>query len=83
MCNAYLKKLRRDPHQRHALLIAFARYFRVPIEIVAVDYPETRQLAEAFCLTGYDAAYLWLARRFAAELVTLDGWLQAATGQRY
>jgi predicted nucleic acid-binding protein len=81
--NTCLKKLRRDPQQRDALLIAFARYFRMPIEMVEVGHPETLQLAEGFGLTGYDAAYLWLARQLTAELVTLDRWLQAATGQRH
>ena len=56
--NTCLKKLRRNPQKRDALLIAFARYFRMPIEIVEVDHSETLQLAEAFGLTGYDAAYL-------------------------
>jgi predicted nucleic acid-binding protein len=73
-----LKKLRRDPKRRDALLAAFALYARMPIEIVGVDHADTLQLAEAFGLTIYDAAYLWLAQKLPAELVTLDKRLQTA-----
>ena len=73
-----LKKLRSSPQQREALLAAFALYARMPIEIFAVDHADTLQLAEAFGLSSYDAAYLWLAQKLAAELVTLDRKLQTA-----
>jgi len=71
-----LKKVRRDPRRRDALLAAFALQARMPIEIVDVDHAATLQLAEVVGLTIYDAAYLWLARRLRAELVTLDKRLQ-------
>src|SRR6202048_1448251 len=71
-----LKKLRSSPQQREALLAAFALYARMPIEIIEVDHADTLRLAEAFGLSSYDAAYLWLAQKLAAELVTLDGRLQ-------
>jgi len=71
-----LKKVRRDPRRRDALLAAFALQARMPIEIVEVDHAATLQLAEVVGLTIYDAAYLWLARRLRAELVTLDKRLQ-------
>jgi predicted nucleic acid-binding protein len=77
-----LKKLRRDPQRRDALLAAFALYARMPIEIVEVDHADTLRLAEAVGLTIYDAAYLWLAQKLAAELVTLDKRLQIAGGER-
>ncbi len=73
-----LKKLRNNPQQREALLAAFALYAHMPIEIVEVDHADTLQLAEAFGLSSYDAAYLWLAQKLAAELVTLDRKLQTA-----
>ncbi len=73
-----LKKLRNNPQQREALLAAFALYARMPIEIVEVDHADTLQLAEALGLSSYDAAYLWLAQKLAAELVTLDRKLQTA-----
>ena len=77
-----LKKLRRDPQRRDALLAAFALYARMPIEIVEVDHADTLRLAEAVGLTIHDAAYLWLAQKLAAELVTLDKRLQTAGGER-
>ena len=73
-----LKKLRNNPQQREALLAAFALYARMPIEIVEVDHADTLQLAEALGLSSHDAAYLWLAQKLAAELVTLDRKLQTA-----
>jgi predicted nucleic acid-binding protein len=78
-----LKKLRRNPEQRNALLAALAMYDRMSIEIVEVDYADTLQLAEAFGLSSYDAAYLWLAQTLSADLVTLDRRLQAAGAVRH
>jgi len=78
-----LKKLRNNPKQREALLAAFALYARMPIEIVEVDHADAVQLAEAFGLSSYDAAYLWLATTLAAELVTLDRRLQTAGAARH
>jgi len=78
-----LKKLRRDPTRRDVLLAAFDHYSRMPIEFVDVDHALTLRLAEAISLSSYDAAYLWLARELAAELVTLDRWLEAASHRRH
>jgi predicted nucleic acid-binding protein len=78
-----LKKLRRDAQQREALLAAFALYTRMPIEIVEIDHADTLGLAEAFGLSSYDAAYLWLADKLAAELVTLDKQLLSAVATRH
>jgi predicted nucleic acid-binding protein len=77
-----LKKLRRNPEQRNALLIALSMYDRMSIEIVEVDYADTLRLAEAFGLSSYDAAYLWLAQTLSADLITLDRRLQAAGAVR-
>jgi predicted nucleic acid-binding protein len=78
-----LKKLRRNPQQREAVLAVFALYDRMPIEIFEVDHADALQLAEAFGLSSYDAAYLWLAQKLAAELVTLDRRLQTAGAARH
>ena len=78
-----LKKLRSNPPQREALLAAFALHAGVPIEIFDVDHADTLRLAEAFGLSSYDAAYLWLAQKLAAELVTLDRRLQTAGAARH
>ena len=77
-----LKKLRRDPLRRDAMLAAFALYARMAIEIVEIDHADALRLAEAVGLTIYDAAYLWLARKLVAELVTLDKRLQSAAAER-
>ena len=69
--------------RRDALLAAFALYARMPIEIAEVDPADTIQVAEAFGLSSYDAAYLWLAQEVATELVTLDGRLQSAGMARH
>src|SRR5271169_492837 len=73
-----LKKLRRHPQLREALTSAFAMYDRMSIDIVEVDHLGAVLLADATGLSTYDAAYLWLARELAAELVTLDTRLHAA-----
>lgn len=78
MANICLKKLRRHPEQRDALLTAFAQQTRMAIEIVDIDQSAALRLAEQTGLTTYDAAYLWLARRLQATLVTLDKQLAAA-----
>lgn len=77
-----LKKLRRDPKRRDALLTAFALYARMPIEILEVEHADTIELAEVSGLTSYDAAYLWLVQKLDAELVTLDKRLQTAGAER-
>ena len=78
-----LKKPRNHPQQREALLAARALCARMPIEIVEVDQADAVQLAEAFGLSSYDAAYLWVAQTLAAELVTLDRRLQTAGAARH
>jgi predicted nucleic acid-binding protein len=78
-----LKKLRSRPQQREVLLAAFALLARMPIEIVEVHQADAVQLAEAFVLSSYDTAYLWLAQTLAAELVTLDRRLQTAGAARH
>jgi len=51
--------------------------------MAAVDHGAALELGLKFGLTAYDASYLWLARQFEAELVTLDVALgRAATAER-
>jgi predicted nucleic acid-binding protein len=75
-----VKKLRRHPEQRTALLAAHAFFLQLSIEIVAVDSAAVVSVAEETGLTAYDASYLWLAGELRAELVTLDAALNAAAG---
>jgi predicted nucleic acid-binding protein len=80
LANICLVKRRRHPAQAATLLAAYRLRGRLGIEEVAVEPEAVLALAEAKGLTAYDAAYLWLAQRLGAELVTLDRQLAAATG---
>lgn len=79
LANVCLTKIRRRPDNRETLRAAFHLLHRLRVETIAVDYPAILDLAEATGLTAYDASYLWLARSFKAELVTLDRKLAAAS----
>ena len=76
-----LKKVRRHPRRRRALLSALAMATRMAVEEVDVPMAEVVDLARATGLTVYDAAYLWLARALDVELVTLDERLRRAAGR--
>jgi predicted nucleic acid-binding protein len=78
VANVCWKKCRRDPERREAHLAAHALLNRFEIETVNVDHAEVLTLALGTGLTVYDASYLWLCRRLSAELVSLDGALNAA-----
>lgn len=80
IANIAVKKLRRHPEQRAALLAAHALPLRLSIETVAVDSIAVLSVAEETGLTAYDASYLWLARELRADLVTLDAALGLAAG---
>lgn len=56
MANICLKKLRRHPAQRQALLTAFAFMARMDIAAVAVDHAEVLDLAERSGRSAYDAS---------------------------
>ena len=77
VANVCVKKMRRHPDQRDALMVAFGMLDRMEVAVVQVDHGEALVLAERSGLTAYDASYLWLARRMSAELVTLDRQLAA------
>ncbi len=77
-----LKKLRKYPNRREALLAALPLADRMGIQHVDVPAVEVLRLADETGLTAYDAAYLWLARHLKAELVTLDQGLKKAARGR-
>ena len=78
VANVCVKKIRRYPDQRNALMAAFRMLDRMEVDVIEVDHGEALALAERCGLTAYDASYLWLARRVGADLVTLDKQLAAA-----
>ncbi len=82
IANICLKKVRRHPDQRDALIAAFEMLGRMEVGVMDVDHGDVLGLAERSGLTTYDASYLWLARRTSSELVTLDRQLEAAAAAR-
>lgn len=79
LASVCLKKIDRHPDQKNSLLSAYQLLHRMDIIQSEVDLIETITLAKAKGLTVYDAAYLWLANKFHAELVTLDRQLAEAS----
>lgn len=78
VANACLKKIRRAPAERQALLEAFSLLDALSISREPVNLDGAMVLAEQTKLSLYDASYLWLARALGAELVTLDDKLARA-----
>ena len=78
LANVCLMKMRRHPADRDRLAASFKLLARMAIRTVDVDHAGIVDLGGQSGLTAYDAAYLWLARRLGAELVTLDRKLAAA-----
>jgi predicted nucleic acid-binding protein len=78
LTNVCLMKMRRYPADREKLISAFKLLAHMEIQTIDVDHPGVLELAEKTGLTAYDASYLWLAHRLAADLVTLDRKLEAA-----
>lgn len=77
--NACWKKCRRDPGSAGKFRDAFANLSLFEIKLLAVEPPAVLATAEMHAVTYYDAAYLWLADRLKARLVTLDGRLLQLT----
>jgi len=73
-----LKKLRRHPKKRKAILDAHALVGRLDIEMVDLSLNDAILLAERKALTLYDAVYIRLAQRLNAGLVTLDRQVRSA-----
>jgi len=82
LANVCLVKCRRHPDQREALLAGLKLRGRLGVEEIAVDHDAVVELALETGLTAYDASYLWLARQFGVDLVTLDKALDRATTTR-
>ena len=78
VASACLKKMRRFPAARLALMEAFRTLPEWGIEYHEVDLAQAIRLGEQTGLAVYDATYLWLARELDVELVTLDEKLDRA-----
>jgi predicted nucleic acid-binding protein len=81
LANVCLVKCRRRPSQRETLLAGHKLRGRLGVEEIAEDNDAVVDLALQTGLTAYDASYLWVARQFGAELVTLDKALDAAAAR--
>ena len=81
LANVAWKKIRRQPEQARAILLALAEAFgpQAGIAWVEVDTADVTRLALDTGLTAYDAAYVWLAGMLGADLVTLDVKIERAT----
>lgn len=82
LANICLKKCRRDPGRREALIAGMRNADDRGIEELPVDRDAALALAFDTGLTAYDASYLWLAIELDAELVTLDDALARAWAKR-
>jgi predicted nucleic acid-binding protein len=81
MANVAWKKIRRQPEQARAMLMALAEAVGpgTGIRWVDVDPVDVATLSLETNLTAYDASYVWLAGTLGADLVTLDKRVAAAT----
>jgi len=79
--SAAQKKLRRERLDPQKVAQALQMFEEIVVERHAVPASAALILAQRYALTPYDAAYLWLAGRLDAPLVTFDGRLAAAAQQ--
>jgi predicted nucleic acid-binding protein len=82
VANVCLTKIRLHPDRREALLEAFALRGQLVIETADVDHSAVIDLAQQAGLSTYDASYLYLSKRYGAQLVSLDRRLLAAAARR-
>lgn len=72
LASTALKKVRREPTHRLAVVAALNAARRLSIRRARPNALEVFALAGATNLTAYDASYLWLSRRLGLPIVTLD-----------
>ena len=65
----------------HALQ-SMLKFDEFEVKLMEVDPVGVLEAAHMFRLSAYDASYLWLARNFDCELVTLDARLKLASQAR-
>ena len=76
--NAALRKMRREGRDAAAVDRAMQVFDEIVADRHAVPAAAALELARRYGLTPYDAAYLWLAERLEAPLVTFDARLGEA-----
>ena len=78
LANVALTKLRARGISSEQAARVLATYEELDIERFSVDLPATVQIGEAYSLSSYDAAYLWVAGHLRAPIATFDARLAAA-----
>jgi len=78
IANIAVKKWRKQEMLLDELYTTLRAREDIVVTLLNVDFEAAFNLAIQAKLTAYDASYLWLARQYDAELVTLDKELQAA-----
>lgn len=76
------KKAIAHPQDRARIMEALRAGLDLELEWTGVDAVDVAELALDLGVTAYDAAYLWVARRFGARLATFDEKLKKAAGAR-
>jgi len=76
--NIAFKKWRKQEMPEPLLRAALAGRDAIIVKLLSVDFEAVFNLTIQTRLTAYDASYLWVARQYDAELVTLDKRLNAA-----
>jgi predicted nucleic acid-binding protein len=71
-------KMLRRPDDARRILACHAGYATLGVRLIDPDWSELPQLTHRWALSVYDAAYLQIALRERAALVTLDARLAAA-----
>ncbi len=80
--NICVRKTKARPGEHARLLEARALADHMGITLLDVHHADVIRLAIETALTGYDAAYLWLAIEHRAALVTLDARLARSFARR-
>lgn len=78
MASVARTKMLRRPDEAQRVLDCHAGFATIGVRLLEPDWRSLPQLAERWALSVYDAAYLQIALREGAPLVTLDARLAAA-----
>ena len=72
LANVAVAKLRRNELTLETAILALAEFSTMALARHVPAPEEVAALADRYCLTAYDAAYLWLAGALKAPLATFD-----------
>jgi predicted nucleic acid-binding protein len=72
MTNIARAKIRGNPGVAGSVALAFMRWRDLPVRLVTPDFDEVLAIALVEGLSAYDAAYVQVARKLDAPLLTFD-----------